>query len=188
MLEPSKVAKVASLHVCLIIEYMPSQLLSASFSSQWTCLQESQSHRVSPLDLYSSAVKSCCKCHVERLKVNSSILGLKNQHLANLVDHCWVLFLFRKRTLCDQHVKININICNIKRSNSWYSNQDQRMNPGFLEALQTLVLLPRLAAKMACNEIVPAQATLARPQESLGWGPAEFIVDKQLQCDSFCRA
>lgn len=128
MLEPNN---VGSFHVCRIIEYMPSRLLLASETTpgQWTCLQESQSHRVSPLDLYSSAVKSCYKCPCGETEGQLRHSGVQKwiatlQLLLNVVplwalgcfcpfcdeynkkstalNHFWV-FLSRKKYLCDQH-------------------------------------------------------------------------------------
>lgn len=147
MLEPNN---VGSFHVCRIIEYMPSRLLLASETTpgQWTCLQESQSHRVSPLDLYSSAVKSCYKCPCGETEGQLRHSGVQKwiatlQLLLNVVP-LWALGCFC--SFCDEYNKKIKKINSTKSFLSFPSQKstcvtnmnvkiDQGMNPWFLEAL-----------------------------------------------------
>lgn len=144
MLEPNN---VGSFHVCRIIEYMPSRLLLASETTpgQWTCLQESQSHRVSPLDLYSSAVKSCYKCPCGETEGQLRHSGVQKwiatlQLLLNVVP-LWALGCFC--SFCDEYNKKIKKINSTKSFLSFPSQKstcvtnmnvkiDQGMNPRVL--------------------------------------------------------
>ena len=139
---------------------MPSRLLLAyeTTPGQWTCLQESQSHRASPLDLYSSAVKSCYKCPCGETEGQLRHSGVQKwiatlQLLLNEL-FLWALgcfcpfcdeykkinstksflsFPFLQKYLCDQHEcedRSTWNNMYIKRSDRF-----KGWTPGFLEAL-----------------------------------------------------